>query len=219
MLVAKKFIAQLELHLFVHNIVLMTFKVLNLQQPAAHASPSIQSNEHPSNTKTEKLTTAARSICPAGVAGFEAAPGLEAAGAAGGRGADGTGGLPGGFVTPGLAPTGGGAALGFIPTGGGGGFPASELVGLELAAAGSDDEPFVAAVFFHAVADPLPAIMPGNTATGLADASAATDFASTFDTEGRVDVGAAGAAGAAGTTLGFAAPGPGGGGGGGGGAA
>lgn len=136
-------------------------------------------------------------------------PGFDAAGAAGGRAAVGTGGFPPGFGAPGLAPTGGGAGLGFAPIGGGGGLPANELVGREVAGVESDD-PFAGVCFFHGVAEPFEGVSPGNTATGLADESAATDLGIIFATGGRA------AAGAAGADFGLVAPGAGGGGGGGG---
>jgi len=118
---------------------------------------------------------AAKSICPAGAAGFAmgliagADPvfnGLEAAG---------TGGLPGTFAAPGLAPTGGG--LGFTATGGPGGFGADTLEIWE--------PPLDIDGFFHGVGDPLEGPMPGKTETGLADASA--------DTEATIGLGAGGA--------------------------
>lgn len=79
-----------------------------------------------------------------------------------GRGADGVGGLLPAF---GLAATGGGP--GFVLAAiGGGTLPAVELCGVFDG---------VAVVFFHGVAEPLEGAIPGNTETGLADTSAATD--------------------------------------------
>lgn len=84
---------------------------------------------------------------------------------------------PPGFGAPGFEATGGGGAgLGFAATGGGGGGfpPASELFGREPAGE-LPFEPSGVAAFFHGVADPLAAAMPGKTETGLALALAATD--------------------------------------------
>ena len=61
-------------------------------------------------------------------------------------------------------------------TGGGGGFPAKELPGRDPAGEDPFESPEEArAGFFQGVADPLFATIPGNTETGLADASAVTD--------------------------------------------
>lgn len=87
--------------------------------------------------------------------------------------ADGTTGFMGGFGAPGLAPTGGG--LGFTASGGGGLF-ANELDGLEFAGEGSAEG------FFHGVVVPFDGPIPGNTDTGLAEASAVTAIADGFGT-------------------------------------
>ena len=127
-----------------------------------------------------------------------------------GRAAVGTGGLAGAFGAPGFAPTGGGVVFGFEPIEGGGGLPASELDGLEVVGVLLDDPVLAVAVFFHGAADPFPAAIPGNTATGFALAFAATDLTGTD--EPLLGFGAAGAAGgarraggggAAGAALGF----------------
>lgn len=115
------------------------------------------------------------------------------AAAAPGLGALGTGGFPGGFGAPGLAPTGGGAGFGFVATGGGGLPPPTELLGRELAGLS-----WVAAGFFHGVADPLDGAIPGNTETGFAEASAAIALTVGFGTVAGVGLVAAGAAGAEG---------------------
>lgn len=115
-----------------------------------------------------------------------------------GRGALGTGGLPGTLGAGLLAM--GGAGLGLLATGGGG-FGASELPGRELAGESPDDD--AVGVFFHGVADPFAAAMPGNTDIGLADASAITGapravlFAAGFAGTGRLRAGGGGAASAA----------------------
>lgn len=57
--------------------------------------------------------------------------------------------------------------MGFVATGGGG-FPASELPGLEFPGESLD----AVGVFFHGVEDPFAGPMPGKTDTGFADASA-----------------------------------------------
>lgn len=80
----------------------------------------------------------------------------------------------------GLAPTGG---FGLVASGGPGGLISSELEGRETGAEAAD----AVGVFFHGVADPFEGPMPGNTATGLLEASA--------DIELTKDFGAAGAAG------------------------
>ena len=104
-----------------------------------------------------------------------------------GLGAEGTGGFPGIFGG-GFAAI-GGTGFGFAAIGGGG-FEPTVLGGLE--------DPFESetadGVFFQGVADPFAAAIPGNTETGFADASAATDF-------GTAALTAAGA-GAGGTALG-----------------
>jgi len=80
----------------------------------------------------------------------------------------------GGFAptlgAPSLAATTGG--LGFDVMGGGG-LEAEELDGRELAGELSEFE--VAAFIFHGAAVPLPAAIPGNTDTGLAEAEAVID--------------------------------------------
>lgn len=113
-----------------------------------------------------------------------------------GRGALGTGGLPGTLGAPGLLAT-GGAGLGLDATGGGG-FVAIELPGLELAGESLDDE--AVGVFFHGVADPFAAPIPGKTDTGFAEASAVTGaaravvVAAGFPGTGRLRAGGGGAA-------------------------
>lgn len=125
----------------------------------------------------------------------------------------GTGGLPGALGAPGLLATGGAGGFGLFATGGGGGFPASELPGREFVGVLSAAEPFVDdGAFFQGVAEPFAGIIPGKTDTGLAEASATTDFGAFLA------VGAAGAGGTADARF-APAPGAGGGGGGGGGAA
>ena len=104
-----------------------------------------------------------------------------------GLGAEGTGGLPGTFGG-GFAAI-GGAGFGFAAIGGGG-FEPTVLEGLENPFESETAE----GVFFQGVEEPLAAAIPGNTETGFADASAATDF-------GTAAFAAAGAGGG-GTTLG-----------------
>lgn len=70
--------------------------------------------------------------------------------------------------------TGGGATFGFVATGGGG-FPPSELEGREFAGVASAEP----VGFFQGVAEPFEGVRPGKTATGLALASAVTDFVTT----------------------------------------
>ena len=92
-----------------------------------------------------------------------------------------------------------------------GGFGAAALAGLDVGGVLSFDPAVAAdAVRFHGAAEPFAAAIPGNTATGFADGSAATDLSPTF--------GAAAAA-AAGGGAGVGRLPAGGGGGGGGGAA
>ena len=93
---------------------------------------------------------------------------------AGGLGAAGIGRLPGGLTVPGFAATGGGATFGLVATGGGG-FAPSELEGREFAGVLPVDSLAKPAGFFQGVAEPFEGIMPGKTATGLADALAVTD--------------------------------------------
>lgn len=150
-------------------------------------------------------TAAARSSCPAGAAvGFAAPPGLGGAVGAG-RGADGIGGFPGIFgAPPGFTPTGGAGGFGLVATGGGGLLPIV-LDGLESTGVLLVGElpPLVDRFFFHGVADPFEGAMPGNTDTGLADASAPTALKAAADGVGLPDiVGAAGALGAAGAAGG-----------------
>lgn len=121
---------------------------------------------------TNKLTAAARSTCPTAVAGFETAPGREAE-AAGGRGAVGMGGFADPFAET-LGFTGITGGFGLAATGGGGLDPIAEL-GRELAGVVSTGEGF-----FHGVADPLEACIPGNTDIGLDDASATTGVRDIF---------------------------------------
>lgn len=100
-------------------------------------------------------------------------PGRGAVGAGGGLVAVGTGGLPGSFGAAGLEATGGGGA-GFFPTGGagGGGFAPTALVGRDATGVVPAD---ASGVLFHGAAVPLGGTIPGNTDTGLADASAVRD--------------------------------------------
>lgn len=133
-------------------------------------------------SKTVVLTAAARSICPTTIAGCPILLGLlEGTGV--GLAAAGTGGLAG----AGLFPTGGFGEAGFAATGGGLGLEATG--GGTLPLAGVSD-------FFQGVVDPLAAAIPGNTDTGLANASAASVGAAGVGT-GRVLGGGGGAAGAA----------------------
>jgi hypothetical protein len=118
----------------------------------------------------QRHTAAAKS--PFGPPKPPVAGGLDAPPDGVGRGALGTGGFPG-TLGAGLLPT-GGVGFGLVATGGGG-FGASELPGRELAGESSDDD--AVGVFFHGVADPLAAAMPGKTDTGLADALAVTGAA------------------------------------------
>ena len=153
------------------------------------------------------LTAAARSICPPTAAGFATPPGLAGGFATPGRGAVGIGGFPpatGGLGAPGLLAKGGGVGLGLFATGGGGGLPARELPGREAAGVLAL-EPFavVAGDFFHGVADPFDGAIPGNTATGFAEASAVTGLATIFGAAGAP--GGRGAAGGGGGGGGAAA--------------
>lgn len=143
--------------------------------------------------KTLLLTAAARSICPPIIDGCPTFLGLlEGTGV--GRTAAGMGGL----AVTGLPPTGGFGEAGFAATGGAG-------LGLEATGGGALTLAGVSEVpdFFQGAADPLAGTIPGNTDTGFADASAATDDARTF---GAVGVGTGrvlgGGGGAAGVTLG-----------------
>ena len=161
-------------------------------------------------TETVNLTAAAKSICPPTAGGLPTPPPGLGFAAAPGRGAVGIGGFapPTLGATAGLLPTGGGGpGFGFAATGGGPGLAAPT----ERVAAGvlSPDESAVEAWRFHGAAEPLPAAIPGNTATGFAEGSAAMDLRPPPPT-----LGAPGAAGAAG--VGRLAAGGGGGGGGGG---
>jgi hypothetical protein len=99
------------------------------------------------------------------------APGRGAVGAGGGLVAAGMGGLPGSFGAAGLEATGGGGA-GFFPTGGGGGFGPAVLDGREDAGVVAVD---ASGVLFQGVVLPLDGASPGNTDTGLAEASAMRD--------------------------------------------
>ena len=78
---------------------------------------------------------------------------------------------------------------------------ASELVGRELVGVVSREDPLVPveAVFFQGAADPLEGIIPGKTATGLADGSAVTGLGNVrgvaWVAEAVEEIGAAGAAG------------------------
>lgn len=92
----------------------------------------------------------------------------------------------------------------------GGGLCAMELPGRDDAGVLSEEDSAVDAFRFQGAADPFPAAIPGNTATGFAEASARWDLRAPLPPT----LGAAGAAGAAG--IGRL---PAGGGGGGGGAA
>ena len=121
---------------------------------------------------TNKLTAAARSTCPTAVAGFDTALGREVE-AAGGRGAVGMGGFADPFAET-LGFTGITGGFGLAATGGGGLDPKAEL-GRELAGVVSAVEGF-----FHGVADPLEGCIPGNTDTGLDDASATTGMTDIF---------------------------------------
>ncbi len=122
-----------------------------------------------------------------------------------GLGAVGTGGFPGALGVGFAATTGG---LGFAATGGGP-LDAKELDGRELAGESSGVELLVG-VFFHGVAEPFAAAMPGKTATGFAFAFAVRDATETFAWEdvtgvcftpgaggGALDLGGGGGAGAA----------------------
>ena len=119
------------------------------------------------------LTAAARSIWPGAEPLGLTAPCRGADGAGVGLVAVGTGGLPGSFGAAGLEATGGGGA-GFFPTGGagGGGFAPTALDGLEAAGVVPAE---ASGVFFHGVIVPLGGAIPGNTDTGLAEASAVRD--------------------------------------------
>ena len=178
---------------------------------SAHALPSTNViSRRQSMSIRESLTTAARSSCPAGAAGFDKPPAFGFGAAAGGLDADGTGGFPptfGGAGAPGFAAKGGGPGFGFGA--GGGAFDASELLGRELVGVVSTEEPFVPvdAVFFQGAADPFAGIIPGKTATGFAEGSAVIGFGKVLDAAG-----AAGAAAAAGATGGGRRPAGGGGG-------
>lgn len=99
----------------------------------------------------------ALSLVPPALPGGEARPCL---------GALGIGGLP----APGFAARGGGEGLGLVPKGGAG-LTANELEGLDVSSAVSAD-----GVLFQGVADPLAAIMPGNTEIGFAEESASRDW-------------------------------------------
>lgn len=92
-----------------------------------------------------------------------------------GRAAVGIGGFPGGLAAPGFAATGGGGAFGFAATGGGA-FTPTELEGREFAGVISAESLVKPAGFFQGAAEPFEGIMPGKTATGLADTSAAIDL-------------------------------------------
>jgi hypothetical protein len=113
------------------------------------------------------LTAAAKSICP-GAEGFGPPPLL-----AFGLAEVGTEGFPGGFGATGFAAK-GGAGFGLTATGGGG-LPPIELAGLEFAGVVSVDSCEATENFFHGVAEPLEGAIPGNTETGLAAESAATE--------------------------------------------
>jgi hypothetical protein len=116
------------------------------------------------------LTIAARSACPPPPAALTPPP-RGAEGVTLAR-APGTGGLPG-AVAGGLAGTG----LGLAATGGG--LPPKELVGLGFTSERSSAED-VDGVFFHGLAVPFEGAIPGKTDTGFAEASAVTDWTTTF---------------------------------------
>ena len=110
--------------------------------------------------------------------------------------------------------TGGGAGLGLVATGGGG-FAPSELDGREFVGVLFDD-PLVEATigFFQGAAEPFEGARPGKTATGLAEASAVTDFTEMdgtigFEAEGVEAVATAGAEGGGGRAGGGRAAGAG----------
>jgi hypothetical protein len=158
---------------------------------------------------------AAKSICPAGAAAGLAAPPGRGGAADVGRGAEGTGGFPGALGAPGFDATGG--AGGFVLAATGGGALPNVLEGLEGAGELFSEAAFdveAAAGFFHGAAEPLAGAIPGNTDTGLAEASAARDLTGAFGVGAATGFGVAAAAGADGGGLL-----PAGGGGGGGGAA
>lgn len=121
-----------------------------------------------------RLTAAAKSNCPDGGASLEAPTLCGAVFPAEGRAAVGIGGLPGGLAAPGFAATGGGVALGFAATGGGALPP--ELTGREFAGVISAESLAEPAGFFQGAAEPFEGTIPGKTATGLADTSAAIDL-------------------------------------------
>jgi len=102
---------------------------------------------------------------PPALPGGEVGPGLDEVG---------IGGFIGALGAPGFAARGGGAGFGLVLTGGAG-LPATELEGLEISSGVPADGDF-----FHGVAEPLGGIMPGNTETGFAEASAYKDWASTL---------------------------------------
>ena len=132
---------------------------------------------------SERLTIAARSICPAGAGAAFAVPRVGVLVAIG-LGAVGIGGLP--FVAVvGFAATGG---LGFAAIGGGCLEPT----------AGVPDELTSWAAFLHGVADPFAGAIPGNTETGLELALASTLGAAGVGTGRR-----AGGGGGTGADFGF----------------
>jgi hypothetical protein len=83
----------------------------------------------------------------------------------------GMGGLPGNFGAVGLEATGGGGA-GFFPIGGGGGLAPAVLGGREFIGVAPTE---ATGALFHGAAVPLDGAIPGNTDTGFAEASAASD--------------------------------------------
>jgi hypothetical protein len=111
------------------------------------------------------------------------------------------------LTAPGLAPTGGGlGAAGLAATGRGFGLAATG--GGALPPVGVDDlglsvEAEVGAIdFFQGVADPFAGAIPGNTDTGLADASAATDVGVAFTVGIGAGLERGGGGGAAGAVFG-----------------
>ena len=128
-----------------------------------------------------QLTAAAKSICPTAATGFT--PPLErreADPAALGRGAVGIGGFAGILGPPGFAAS-AGPGLGLAATGGGAlEFPAADD-GLEASELVFAFEEVVG--FFQGVTEPFEGAIPGNTDTGLADASAVTEVGLAMDVE------------------------------------
>jgi len=116
----------------------------------------------------------------------------------GGLGATGIG----GFAAPGLAPAAGGlGAEGFAVTGGALGLEATGGTTLPLVGVTRSEASDTGVEgFFHGAADPFEGTIPGNTAIGLAEASAVTEVGATLgvgEGTGRVLGGGGGAEGAA----------------------